>query len=66
MTKRKMSKRYGRVPRTTKVLKQTGTRKSVKADKRVKALPPGRRVSKTGKRYTETRRNRSDRVGGLL
>lgn len=47
-------------------LKQTGKRKSVKADKRVKALRSGRRVSKSGKKYTETRRNRSDLKGRLI
>ena len=30
-------------------------------DKKVKALHPGRRVSKTGKKYTERRVNRSDK-----
>jgi hypothetical protein len=31
-----------------------------KADKSRKALKPGKRISKTGKVYWETRRNRSD------
>lgn len=39
---------------------QTGTRKSLRADRLRKAMPSGRRISKTGKAYTETRRNRSD------
>jgi hypothetical protein len=50
-----------------KVLKsvpyQTGTRESVKLDKKRKALPSGKRRSKTGKVYWETRRNRSDLKG---
>ncbi len=47
-------------------MSQTGKIKSVKADKRKTALPPGRRISKTGTKYTETRRNRSDKVGTRL
>lgn len=42
---------------------QTGTRKSLKADKRIKAKPPGKRKSKSGKAYTERRKNRSDKRG---
>ena len=46
-----------------KRLPQTGKRKSLKADKRIKALGSGKRKSKSGKTYTETRRNRSDMKG---
>ena len=46
-------------PKLIKRLKQHG-KSNIKADKKRKALPPGRRVSKTGKKYTETRKNRSD------
>ena len=54
-------------PRVIKISKrQTGTRKSVKADKRKKALAPGKRRSSTGKIYYERRRNRSDRPGSRL
>ena len=49
-----------------KVLQQTGKRKSVKIDRKRKALLPGRRVSASGRTYTETRRNRSDRKGSKL
>lgn len=42
---------------------QTGKRKSLKADRRVKAKHPGYRKSKSGKTYKETRRNRSDTRG---
>ncbi len=35
-------------------------------DKRRIALPPGKRISKTGKIYFEYRRNRSDKVGSKL
>lgn len=46
-----MAKRY----------KQTGTRKSIKADRARKAKPPGKRKRPGNKgTYTETRRNRSD------
>lgn len=37
-----------------------GAPKSPAEDRRRKALPPGRRVSKTGRVYTERRANRSD------
>jgi hypothetical protein len=41
---------------------QTG--KTIKSiDKKRKALPPGKRISKTGKIYYEFRRNRSDLNG---
>ena len=49
-----------------KLKKQTGTRKSVKADKRTKALLPGKKRAKSGKIYTETRKNRTDRIGKRL
>jgi len=38
---------------------QTG-KTNRRVDRRRKALKPGRRVSKSGRRYTETRKNRSD------
>ena len=46
-----------------KRLSQTGKRKSIKADKARKADGSGKRVSATGKKYWETRRNRSDKKG---
>jgi hypothetical protein len=46
-----------------KIYKQTGVRKSIKLDKKRKAKLPGKRVSKSGKIYYETRRNRSDIKG---
>jgi hypothetical protein len=53
-------------PRVLKRVKyQTGKRKSIKKDKVRKALPPGLRVSRSGKKYWETRRNRSDLFGGI-
>jgi hypothetical protein len=60
-TKKAVSKRK---PKVVKVLKQHGT--SARAyDKRHQALPAGRRISKSGRAYTETRSNRSDK-GVLL
>ena len=50
---------YKNQRRNLRVLKQVG--KSVKAvDEKRKALQPGKRVSKNGKTYWETRKNRSD------
>jgi hypothetical protein len=37
------------------------SRKSIKSDRKRSALPPGRRISKSGKKYTEHRQNRSDK-----
>jgi len=46
-----------------KVMKQTGSIKSVARDRGRNARVPGKRVSKTGKVYWETRKNRSDMPG---
>lgn len=51
---------------TKKNYKQTGKRKSVKADRARKAKRPGKRISKKGRKYTETRKNRSDKKGSRL
>ena len=45
--------------RTIKVLNQTGTSEKGSDRGRI-ALLPGKRISKTGKIYWETRKNRSD------
>ena len=51
-------------PRVIKVVNyQSGKRASLKADRKRKALKPGKRISRTGKIYWETRRNRSDLHG---
>lgn len=42
-----------------KKLWQTG-KTNLESDAKRAALPPGRRISASGKKYTETRRNRSD------
>jgi len=41
--------------------RQTGVRKSIKKDRDRKAMPPGKRKSKSGKIYYEYRRNRTDK-----
>ncbi len=48
--------------KSIKVLDQVGT-SNVKADAARKALAPGKRISRTGKTYWESRRNRSDSPG---
>ena len=53
--------------RNLKVLEQTQKNKVDKvADSQRKALLPGKRISKTGKVYWETRRNRSDVKGSRI
>lgn len=47
-------------PKVLRVLKQTGHKPNIVVDKFKKALKPGKRISKTGKIYWESRRNRSD------
>lgn len=51
------------VPRTVKVLPQTGKLKNIRADIMRQAKAPGKRISKSGAEYWETRINRSDRTG---
>ena len=64
--KRRAKKTKVKKPRVLKVVKyQTGKRASIKADRLRKALPPGKRVSRSGKVYWETRRNRSDLRSGI-
>ncbi len=48
--------------RNLRVLPQRG-RTSKSIDSKRKALAPGKRISKSGKTYWETRKNRSDAVG---
>lgn len=45
------------------VLRQTGTVKNPLRDSSRHALPPGKRISRTGKTYWELRKNRSDIPG---
>jgi hypothetical protein len=44
---------------------QTGERASLRLDRKRRALPPGKRISRTGRIYWETRRNRSDLRRGI-
>jgi hypothetical protein len=60
-----IQKRYKK-QRLIEPLSQVKNRKSVAKDKKYKALRPGRRVSRRGKEYTETRSNRSDKKKQLL
>ena len=53
-------------PKIVYALKQTGKRKSLFSDSRRNALMPGKRISKNGKTYWETRLNRSDKRGTVL
>jgi len=50
------------VAKTLKVLKQRGSSHKM-IDEGRKALLPGKRISKTGKIYYESRTNRSDALG---
>ena len=59
-TKRKVGRGVG--TRTVKVRKQRG-RSKTKVDKRLKAHAAGKRVTKWGTTYWETRKNRSDKGG---
>ena len=51
--------------RTINVLNQVG-RSNLARDKSRKALLPGKRISKNGKEYWETRKNRSDLKGSRV
>jgi len=70
--KKEKSKKRGRKStkrkrgRTVKVKRhQTGRSKNLSRDKKLKALPPGKRISASGKVYYEYRQNRSDLRGGI-
>lgn len=59
--------RTARKPRVLKVVsRQTGSRKSISADRIRHAMLPGKRISRFGRVYWETRRNRSDRRGSRI
>jgi hypothetical protein len=53
---------YRNQRRNLKQLKQVG-RSNQKVDEHLKALLPGKRMSKSGNVYWETRKNRSDKKG---
>ena len=53
--------------RTVKVFShQTGQAKSKPRDLSRSAMTPGKRISKKGKTYWESRKNRSDKTGSRL
>lgn len=56
---RKAARKTASKRRVLKVRTQTGS-SNRRADSARQALKPGRRVSRTGRTYTERRRNRSD------
>ena len=64
--KRRSKARKRRVRSRGRILKvvhyQTGSSFTPR-DRLLKALPPGKRRSRTGRVYWETRKNRSDRLG---
>ena len=49
-----------------KEMKQSGFRKSIIRDAGRKASMPGKKISKTGKVYWETRKNRTDQFNSSL
>lgn len=58
---------YRNQRRNLRVLEQTAKNKTDKSiDAKRKALAPGKRVSKTGKIYWESRANRSDKIGSKV
>lgn len=58
---------YKNQRRNLRVLKQVAKNKTNKdIDSKRKALMPGKRISKTGKVYWETRANRSDSKGSRV
>jgi hypothetical protein len=62
--KKKTSNKILSKPKTIKVSKQKNNTTSKKVDKKLKALAPGKRISKYGTTYYENRSNRSDK--GIL
>jgi len=61
-TKRKPVKKKSKARMVEVYSYQTGTVKSKKVDRTIRARKPGKRISRTGKEYTETRKNRSDKA----
>lgn len=55
-----------RTPKVKTIASHQVGKSDKKRDKARKALPPGKRTSKTGNIYYETRKNRSDSVGELI
>jgi len=56
-----MRDRFRKRPKVlSDIQRQSGYVKNVLVDKLLIALPPGKRISKSGNVYWETRKNRSD------
>jgi len=53
-------------PKVLKITQHRRGKTNIKYDEKKKALPPGKRQSKSGKVYYENRRNRSDKVGSRI
>ena len=62
-SKRKKGKKTGKTIKPAQ--RQTGKSKNLARDKKLKALSPGKRISRSGKVYYEYRQNRSDLKGGV-
>ena len=62
---RKMTKRATGGKTIKPAKRQTGKSRDVERDRKLKALPPGKRRSRSGKIYYEYRQNRSDLEGGV-
>jgi len=54
---------YKRKAKVLSIAKKQAGKSNKKMDKKRKAMAPGKRISKNGKIYYETRKNRSDKLG---
>ena len=61
--RRKGKRSRGRV---LKIVRYQRGRSNIAVDRKFKALPPGKRRSRRGRIYWETRKNRSDMPGRLV
>ena len=58
--------RKTKTPIAVKVVGKQRGRSKISKDRKRKAMPPGMRISKTGKVYYEYRKNRSDKKGSSV
>ena len=56
-----MPKKTLKLPRTIRVVAKQRGRTNIRIDRKRTALKPGVRISKTNRKYYESRANRSDR-----
>jgi hypothetical protein len=54
-----------RSPKVTRKINRQVGKSNRNVDRPLDALPPGQRISKNGKKYYETRMNRSDLYGNI-